>query len=84
LAFAAILHFHSSFFIRLSAAEPTREQLEFFENKIRPVLSQNCYKCHSVNSEKVKGGLLLDSREATCGAATTARPSCPAIRTRVC
>lgn len=58
---------HSSLFIlhSLCAAEPTREQLEFFENKIRPVLSQNCYKCHSVNSEKVKGGLLLDSREAT-------------------
>ncbi len=57
---------HSSFFIlhSLLAAEPTTAQLEFFENKIRPVLSQNCYKCHSVNSEKVKGGLLLDSREA--------------------
>jgi hypothetical protein len=53
------------FLLPCSAAEPTREQLEFFENKIRPVLSQNCYKCHSVNSEKVKGGLLLDSREAT-------------------
>jgi hypothetical protein len=48
-----------------SAAELTRDQVEFFENKIRPVLSQHCYKCHSVNSEKVKGGLLLDSREAT-------------------
>jgi hypothetical protein len=62
---AAILH--SSFFILHSlatAAEPTATQLEFFENKIRPVLSQNCYKCHSLNSEKVKGGLLLDSREA--------------------
>ena len=58
---------HSSFFIlhSLCAAEPTRDHLEFFENKIRPVLSQNCYKCHSVSSEKVKGGLLLDSREAT-------------------
>lgn len=53
------------FLLPCSAAEPTREQLDFFENKIRPVLSQNCYKCHSVNSEKVKGGLLLDSREAT-------------------
>ena len=48
-----------------SAAELTAAQSEFFENKIRPVLSQNCYKCHSLNSEKVKGGLLLDSREAT-------------------
>ncbi len=36
---------------------------EFFENKIRPILVDNCYKCHSLQSEKVKGGLLLDSKE---------------------
>src|SRR5205807_4064930 len=46
------------------AAEPTPAQLQFFENRIRPVLAENCYKCHSVQAEKVKGGLLLDSREA--------------------
>jgi cytochrome c553 len=46
------------------AAEPTKAQIDFFENKIRPVLANNCYKCHSTSSEKVKGGLLLDSREA--------------------
>jgi hypothetical protein len=46
------------------AAEPTKAQIEFFESKIRPVLANNCYKCHSTSSEKVKGGLLLDSREA--------------------
>src|SRR5688572_3500867 len=47
------------------AAEPvlTPEQTTFFESKIRPVLVDNCYKCHSQASEKVKGGLLLDSRE---------------------
>lgn len=48
-----------------AGGEPTAQQIQFFENKIRPVLSQNCYKCHSVNSEKVKGGLLLDSRESS-------------------
>jgi len=37
--------------------------LEFFEKKIRPVLATQCYKCHSAKSEKVKGGLLLDSRD---------------------
>jgi hypothetical protein len=37
--------------------------LEFFENKIRPVLVDNCYPCHSRQSIKVKGGLLLDTRE---------------------
>src|SRR5580765_3476016 len=37
--------------------------LEFFEKHIRPVLAEKCYKCHSAESEKVKGGLLLDTRE---------------------
>jgi hypothetical protein len=44
-------------------AAPTREQFDFFEKKIRPVLADKCYKCHSEKSEKVKGGLLLDTRE---------------------
>jgi len=35
----------------------------FFENRIRPLLAENCYKCHSATSEKLKGGLMLDSRE---------------------
>ena len=46
------------------AAGPTPEQLEFFEKRIRPLLSESCYKCHSARSEKLKGGLMLDSREA--------------------
>src|SRR3982750_2304320 len=46
-----------------SAAEPA-ESVEFFEKRIRPVLSEQCYKCHSSTSEKLKGGLMLDSREA--------------------
>jgi hypothetical protein len=45
------------------AAEPTPAETEFFEAKIRPVLTQSCYKCHSADSERVKGGLLLDTRE---------------------
>jgi hypothetical protein len=45
------------------AAEPTPAQLQFFENRIRPVLSENCYKCHSDQAEKVKGGFRIDSRE---------------------
>jgi hypothetical protein len=40
----------------------TREGTEFFEKKIRPVLTEKCYKCHSAGAEKIKGGLLLDSR----------------------
>ena len=45
------------------AAEPTAEGLAFFEKKIRPVLVEHCYKCHSASSEKVKGELVLDTRE---------------------
>ncbi len=38
--------------------------LELFEKKIRPVLIQSCYECHSSQEDKPKGGLRLDSREA--------------------
>ncbi len=41
------------------------EQLNFFERKIRPVLVEKCYECHSAQSKKVKGGLKLDTRENT-------------------
>ncbi len=36
---------------------------EFFESKIRPVLAEKCYECHSAEAGKSKGGLLLDTRE---------------------
>ncbi|HEY1173221.1 MAG TPA: PSD1 and planctomycete cytochrome C domain-containing protein [Verrucomicrobiae bacterium] len=50
--------------LSLSAAEFTAEQLDFFEKKVRPVLVESCFECHSVSAAKVKGGLYLDSREA--------------------
>ncbi len=37
--------------------------MEFFERKIRPVLVEQCYKCHSSKAKSPKGGLLLDTRE---------------------
>ena len=37
------------------------ERLEFFESRVRPVLSTHCFECHG---HKAKGGLKLDSREA--------------------
>ncbi len=39
------------------------EGLEFFENRIRPVLVASCYECHSAEAAKAKGGLLLDTRD---------------------
>lgn len=38
--------------------------VEFFEKKIRPVLVEHCYPCHSRQAGKERGGLLLDSRDA--------------------
>ena len=43
------------------------EGIDFFEQKIRPVLVDRCYSCHSANAaakKNLKGGLLLDTREA--------------------
>ena len=45
------------------AADPTAEELAFFEKKIRPVLVEHCYQCHSAGSNDVQGELLLDTRE---------------------
>jgi cytochrome c553 len=50
-----------SAFAAETGAPPTAAQLEFFEKEIRPVLAENCYKCHG--KEKQKSGLRLDSRE---------------------
>src|SRR5687768_18524169 len=43
--------------------EPTAEQIEFFEKKIRPVLIEKCYSCHSHQAKKLKGEYYTDSRE---------------------
>ena len=36
----------------------TAKGVEFFEAKIRPVLVQHCYACHSASAKEVKAGLL--------------------------
>jgi len=35
----------------------------FFREKVRPILVNQCFKCHSHEADKIKGGLVLDSRE---------------------
>jgi len=47
--------------LQASALALQAEDYAFFESKVRPVLIEHCYECHSgVNS---KGGLLLDTRQ---------------------
>jgi hypothetical protein len=48
------------------AQQPNARGVELFEKKIRPVLLAECYSCHSAEAQKAKklrGGLLLDSRD---------------------
>ncbi|HEX4143387.1 MAG TPA: c-type cytochrome domain-containing protein [Pirellulales bacterium] len=45
-----------------AALDSVDEAERFFESRIRPLLVQRCYKCHSEKASK--GGLRLDSREA--------------------
>jgi len=45
------------------AAKPTAEGVEFFEKRVRPVLVKHCYECHAADAKKVRGDLLLDTRE---------------------
>ncbi len=46
------------------AADLPKEQAEFYLNTILPIFSENCYRCHSAEGGKDKGGLTLDTREA--------------------
>ncbi len=48
----------------LGADAPSQAGTEFFENKIRPILVDNCYKCHSSKAEKLKGNLSVEFRES--------------------
>jgi cytochrome c553 len=51
---------------RVQAQAPDAEGVLFFEKKIRPVLAEHCYRCHSQEAQKnkkLKGGLFLDSSQ---------------------
>ena len=50
--------------IGFSVLGADREEIEFFERKIRPILVENCYECHSEAEQERKGGLLLDRESA--------------------
>jgi len=57
----------SAFFLSAVAAlaqAPSPAGTEFFESKIRPIFVNNCYKCHSSQAAKLKGGLSLEYHES--------------------
>ena len=51
--------------VEFGAPAATPDDLEHFEKKIRPVLIEHCYSCHSADAaakNKLRGGLSLDTR----------------------
>ena len=48
--------------VPVRAADSSPDQLKFFEEKIRPLLVERCYECHT--ADKHQGDVRLDLREA--------------------
>ncbi len=48
--------------VSVHTASASSEGLLFFEQKVRPVLVEHCYSCHSAEAKKLKGNLYLDSK----------------------
>ena len=53
----------SSGLLAAPAVRLTPQQADFFEKKIRPLLVKECYKCHSTEGGRIKGGLRVDTRD---------------------
>jgi mono/diheme cytochrome c family protein len=54
------------------ADQPTTEDVQFFETRIRPILAEKCLKCHG--PDKQKGDLRLDSAEAVAKGGGSGQP----------
>lgn len=48
--------------VTLTSFGDDAEGIAFFEQKVRPVLIEHCYSCHSDQAKKLKGNLHLDSQ----------------------
>jgi hypothetical protein len=58
-----------------SSAHADDPALEFFETKIRPALIEHCYKCHSAEAKKIRGGLRLDGRAGWQAGGDSGKPA---------
>ena len=49
---------------KLEEEKFTDQQLEYFENKVRPLLVEHCYDCHGPDASPIEGSLSLVSRKS--------------------
>ena len=57
---ASALCFATRTYAEKQSAQTEAQRSDFFESRIRPLLVQHCYECHSEESGEQQGGLLLD------------------------
>jgi hypothetical protein len=65
LALATVWHGVLQCLLNAAEPAPNGDQIAFFEQHIRPALSEHCYQCHSEQARKegkLKGSLFLDTR----------------------
>jgi hypothetical protein len=48
--------------VRADETPPAAAEVEFFEQKIRPLLVNRCHECHAAGAKSIKGGLRVDGR----------------------
>ncbi|GMU92777.1 MAG: hypothetical protein AMXMBFR4_18350 [Candidatus Hydrogenedentota bacterium] len=51
------------------------QDFDYFETHIRPVLIEHCYPCHSAESQSLKGGLRLDTKDGVLRGGESGRPA---------
>ena len=57
------------------------DPVDFFKSRIRPILVNQCYACHT---DLKMGGLQLDSRDHVLQGGNSGPAVCPEIRIRAC
>lgn len=53
----------ASVFVSAEDKAPNKADLDFFDKKVKPILTERCYECHSAKAKKVKGKLKVDTKE---------------------
>jgi cytochrome c553 len=65
----------SLFFVYAASGQTFKpQQITFFEKKVRPILAEHCFECHSAKSKKLQGGLRLDNRTDIIKGGTSGKP----------